>query len=380
MEELHHTKEVVTVDQHATDRCMASMETISDNLEQPVIRTSERVSGEGEEDRDFTSILLPVDSKERRVLLRRAGVLEIDSREKEECREVRLSRQVCGCQCELYCLPDSCPCIRSTIKCQVDRPGFPCNCTAESCLNKSGRLEFNPVKVRTHFVRTIMRTRLEAARYLPSGSLGYLAHSLYSQQEMASTSNTPHTSHWLPGSWWAFSHTQSDLGDTGEEVQEESGSSDSDEDLYTEVVEDEEEEEVQDVKVVEENLAKNDQSVSTSERDVTDILDTVIQSVIPEEPEGDVEDDDHDEGISSDSCYEDPHTDKSEEDSIDRSEGFGDDISEDKIEFSDRSDSCQYSGPEKSLSHHPAPTMSISETERCAELRRETLLLSSVPA
>ena len=30
---------------------------------------------------------------------------------------------------------------------QVDRPGFPCTCTAEGCLNKAGRLEFNPVKV-----------------------------------------------------------------------------------------------------------------------------------------------------------------------------------------------------------------------------------------
>ena len=30
---------------------------------------------------------------------------------------------------------------------QVDRPGFPCACTAEGCLNKTGRLEFNPVKV-----------------------------------------------------------------------------------------------------------------------------------------------------------------------------------------------------------------------------------------
>ena len=81
----------------------------------------------------------------------------------------------------------------------MDRPGFPCSCTAEGCLNKTGRLEFNPVKVRSHFVRTIMRTRLEAARllhhshasYLPAPALGYLAH-MYSHQEAlaASTSSS----------------------------------------------------------------------------------------------------------------------------------------------------------------------------------------------
>ena len=84
----------------------------------------EEVEGETE---DFTSILLPVDSKERRVVLRRVslinkvlqcftcickspaifvstqisdipvsqvGVSEIDVSEKEECRELRSSRQV----------------------------------------------------------------------------------------------------------------------------------------------------------------------------------------------------------------------------------------------------------------------------------------------
>ena len=64
MEESHHSMEVVSVDQHATDRCIAARETFTDSLEQPVVRTSERV--EGEDDTDFTSILLPVDSKERR--------------------------------------------------------------------------------------------------------------------------------------------------------------------------------------------------------------------------------------------------------------------------------------------------------------------------
>merc|ERR1719422_91433 len=243
MEDSHDTIEVLTVDEHAAERWRESKDvgsTNGDSSDHHVIKTSETNPTDHEEDDDFTSILLPVDSKERRVLLRRSGVAEIDTKEKEECRELRVSRQTCGCDCQLYCLPDTCPCAKYNIKCQVDRPGFPCSCTAEGCLNKTGRLEFNPVKVRTHFVRTIMRTRLEAARqfqhtiqhncssYLPTGTLGYLAQ-MYTQQEastssMSSTSQPsmssslqyPENQHWLQGTgvhgstwsldnpWWSF--------------------------------------------------------------------------------------------------------------------------------------------------------------------------------
>lgn len=44
---------------------------------------------------------------------------------------------------------------------QVDRASFPCGCTQDGCGNVYGRLEFNPKRVRTHFIHTIMRLELE---------------------------------------------------------------------------------------------------------------------------------------------------------------------------------------------------------------------------
>lgn len=44
---------------------------------------------------------------------------------------------------------------------QVDRASFPCGCSTDGCGNVYGRLEFNPKRVRTHFIHTIMRLELE---------------------------------------------------------------------------------------------------------------------------------------------------------------------------------------------------------------------------
>ena len=44
---------------------------------------------------------------------------------------------------------------------QVDRLNFPCGCTREGCGNTSGRIEFNPMRVRTHFIHTLMRLELD---------------------------------------------------------------------------------------------------------------------------------------------------------------------------------------------------------------------------
>lgn len=44
---------------------------------------------------------------------------------------------------------------------QVDRASFPCGCTQDGCGNVVGRVEFNPKRVRTHFIHTIMRLELE---------------------------------------------------------------------------------------------------------------------------------------------------------------------------------------------------------------------------
>ena len=128
MEETHSSISVLTVDEHAAERWRTTRDLggsasgvpgleAGDEAEAaamlmltPCIKTSETTPSPSEA--DFASILLPVDSKERRVLLRRAGVAEIDTREKEECREMRVSRQTCGCTCQLYCLPDTCPCAK----------------------------------------------------------------------------------------------------------------------------------------------------------------------------------------------------------------------------------------------------------------------------
>ncbi len=44
---------------------------------------------------------------------------------------------------------------------QVDRPNFPCGCSRHGCDNQVGRVEFDPERVRIHFIHTILRLELE---------------------------------------------------------------------------------------------------------------------------------------------------------------------------------------------------------------------------
>ena len=206
--------------------------------------------------------------------------------------------------------------VQDNIKCQVDRPGFPCSCTAEACLNKTGRLEFNPVKVRTHFVRTIMRTRLEAARdlqshncasYLPSGTLGYLAQ-MYTRQEMtqgssgqgyhevgASSSSSSISQHWLPQNswsldnpWWTFPGAETsgmmlDSEEAQEEVQEDTESEESEQEVYTDILEHDNEQ----LEEVEETVVTDDIQVipSLAQVDVSQIIDNVVEHVVSNQRE-----------------------------------------------------------------------------------------------
>ncbi|KAH8413381.1 hypothetical protein KR009_010475, partial [Drosophila setifemur] len=105
--------------------------------------------------------LQPVTPKQRRALLKAAGVRKIDANEKSECRDIRNSREVCGCSCREFCDPETCACSQAGIKCQVDRAMFPCGCSREACGNTVGRVEFNPTRVRTHYIHTVMRLDLE---------------------------------------------------------------------------------------------------------------------------------------------------------------------------------------------------------------------------
>lgn len=112
-------------------------------------------------DTETNGFLQPVSQRQRRALLKAAGVREIVSYEKNECRDIRASREFCGCNCRDYCDPETCFCSQSGIKCQVDRASFPCGCTQDGCANRFGRIEFNPKRVRTHFIHTLMRLELE---------------------------------------------------------------------------------------------------------------------------------------------------------------------------------------------------------------------------
>lgn len=116
---------------------------------------------ESELDLDSYYFLQPVPTRQRRALLRAAGVRKIEALEKDECRDIRTSREFCGCSCKGYCDPETCSCSQGGIKCQVDRLNFPCGCTRDGCGNTTGRIEFNPVRVRTHFIHTLMRLGLE---------------------------------------------------------------------------------------------------------------------------------------------------------------------------------------------------------------------------
>ncbi|XP_028662203.1 cysteine/serine-rich nuclear protein 3 isoform X2 [Erpetoichthys calabaricus] len=108
--------------------------------------------------------LQPLTTKKRRALLRASGVKKIDVEEKHELRAIRVSREECGCDCRVFCDPETCTCSAAGIKCQVDRMSFPCGCTKEGCSNTAGRIEFNPIRVRTHFLHTIMKLEMEKNR------------------------------------------------------------------------------------------------------------------------------------------------------------------------------------------------------------------------
>ncbi|XP_053281561.1 cysteine/serine-rich nuclear protein 2 [Pleuronectes platessa] len=118
---------------------------------------------------DDCFFLQPLPTKRRRVLLRASGIARIDAREKAELRAIRLSREECGCDCRLYCDPRHCGCSQAGIKCQVDRMSFPCGCSRDGCGNGAGRIEFNPLRVRTHYLHTVMKLDLEKRRLLIQG-------------------------------------------------------------------------------------------------------------------------------------------------------------------------------------------------------------------
>ncbi|KAK2497903.1 hypothetical protein MC885_006120 [Smutsia gigantea] len=107
------------------------------------------------------TFLQPYPARQRRALLRAAGVRRIDREEKRELQALRQSREDCGCRCDRVCDPATCSCCRAGIQCQVDHTAFPCGCCREGCENPRGRVEFNQTRVQTHFIHTLTRLQLE---------------------------------------------------------------------------------------------------------------------------------------------------------------------------------------------------------------------------
>ncbi|XP_076004921.1 uncharacterized protein LOC142999314 [Genypterus blacodes] len=234
--------------------------------------------------------LQPLTTRRRRALLRASGVRRIDVDEKHELRALRMSREECGCRCRGICDPETCACSLAGIKCQVngtvvDRMSFPCGCAKEGCSNTTGRLEFNPVRVRTHFLHTIMKLELEKSReeqqqqqqqppeqQLVTNGNGYHGDSPLVRQQpnlqfplMSGTSHIP------------IMHLQS-TGDADSQLDDEE---------EEEEEEDEEEEEEEDDEAYEEDEDEDGSSVCSG---LSDCSTHSLETLDPEEGEEDEED------------------------------------------------------------------------------------------
>ncbi|RMC22580.1 hypothetical protein DUI87_00418 [Hirundo rustica rustica] len=146
--------------------------------------------------------LQPLPTKRRRALLRASGVRRIDAEERQELRALRLSPRAVRLPvpphlraAHLRLQPGRHPVpgstslpsgdhlagmkppadVRGGIRAragvpqpppvpQVDRTSFPCGCSRDGCGNAAGRIEFNPLRVRTHFLHTLMKLELENRR------------------------------------------------------------------------------------------------------------------------------------------------------------------------------------------------------------------------
>ncbi|KAG8200841.1 hypothetical protein JTE90_006417 [Oedothorax gibbosus] len=170
MDQKHSQMKMFSLVEHAEEQKRVHRELINHQRRLTKYQSSTSDSDDSEDVSDVSDseleadscyFLQPVPIRQRRALLRASGVQKIESFEKEECRDIRSSREFCGCDCKIYCDPDTCSCSQAGIKCQVDRFSFPCGCSRDGCGNVAGRIEFNPLRVRTHFIHTLMRLELE---------------------------------------------------------------------------------------------------------------------------------------------------------------------------------------------------------------------------
>ncbi|KAL7053548.1 hypothetical protein AAHC03_027035 [Spirometra sp. Aus1] len=102
--------------------------------------------------------LMPIPPNVRARLLKQSGVANIDESERWACANLRSSRSRVGCSCiTTPCDPASCACVLDGVPCQVDKPGFPCNCDSTLCKNPYGHEEFSIHRVRYHIAHVFER-------------------------------------------------------------------------------------------------------------------------------------------------------------------------------------------------------------------------------
>uniref|UniRef100_A0A8C6SSR5 Cysteine and serine rich nuclear protein 3 n=1 Tax=Neogobius melanostomus TaxID=47308 RepID=A0A8C6SSR5_9GOBI len=227
--------------------------------------------------------LQPLTTKKRRALLRSSGVKKIDVEEKHELRAIRVSREDCGCDCRLFCDPETCACSIAGIKCQVDRMSFPCGCTKEGCSNSTGRVEFNPIRVRTHFLHTIMKLELEKSREQQTQQLATPTNGYHGGDNNNNTTTTYSISDTVPPP--AAMHLQATADDMDEAIDEEDE-------------EDEEDDEEEEDEEEEENEEDESSSVCSG------LSDSSTQSLANSDSEEE-EDDDDNENVKTETFEED---------------------------------------------------------------------------
>lgn len=92
---------------------------------------------------------------------------------------------------------------------------FPCGCSRDGCSNVAGRIEFNPLRVRTHYLHTIMKLDVEKRRMQIHGPGDHFAES-----DLSSPSSTCPTSPTLSSGIGLDSELEESEVQSVEEVQD----------------------------------------------------------------------------------------------------------------------------------------------------------------
>jgi len=163
MEKTHHGGRELALDRYRIERDRSRRRKMRRWRREQQVDVVTNSSSESESDsdddqgQDYLS-LYPVPPERRRRILERSGyVIENDSVSADN--NIRSNRELCGCNCQGICYPETCQCYTNGIGCQVDRLSFPCGCQRDQCWNPNGRTSFNVERVRNHYYRTMERLR-----------------------------------------------------------------------------------------------------------------------------------------------------------------------------------------------------------------------------